>query len=283
LIGVSHAEAVAFCVEVQGHFRGYRSTFSIYTAIQRFRLVHPEAILRSYDIVQGFKEEAERQRLADETRRKAEEHRHVQAQQEKARLAEERRQAEEIQLMQARIAAEVTQKRLRAMQQEQIRIAQANANMQTSAHFVAAQQLLRVRTQTTRTPEEPHRVFIGLPQHLVHKVLWVATQFRTNPLSRKPGGCEVIVEYHDGRALGYDRIKVPSAYIDQFFDGIVEYASSDFKLLDEATQIEVTKEKIARFFARKENGTFVEVWNSETSDEMPWMALRKFERQQPTC
>lgn len=134
---------------------------------------------------------------------------------------------------------------------------------------------------------EPKRVYIGLPEHLVGAVLWVAREYRTNPLSHIPGGSDVVVEYHDGRVFGYDWIKNPPAYIGTFFAGIVEYASNVFKRLDEQSQIEITKRKIARVFARKykdeseySTASFMEVWNSESSNEMPVNALKRFERQQ---
>lgn len=137
--------------------------------------------------------------------------------------------------------------------------------------------------RNTRRFIEPERVYIGLPLRLAHVVLWVDRQYRTNRLSHIPGGSDVVVEYHDGSALGYDWIKMPDAYIRTFFAGIIEYGSDEFNRLDEKNQIEITKNKIASFYARKYNNeeeystaVFVEVWNSETSKEMPWNALKRF-------
>jgi hypothetical protein len=45
--------------------------------------------------------------------------------------------------------------------------------------------------------------------------LQVGDQFRTNPKSLAPGGYTVMVEYHDGTILFYDKIKNPNAYIDR--------------------------------------------------------------------
>ena len=177
-------------------------------------------------------------------------------------------------------------------------------------------------TRDSSIPRLLSRVYIGLPRHLDDIVLWVDRQYRTNFLSHIPGGYDVVVEYHDGRALGYDWIKYPWAYIRTFFGGIIEYGSDeshsgspgrggtsdpkkgdgneshsgspgtgrtsdpkkgDFNKLDEKIQLEITKNKIARFYARKYNNgdeystaAFVEVWNSETSREMPWNALKRF-------
>ena len=143
------------------------------------------------------------------------------------------------------------------------------------------------REGITSHNREPKHVYIGLPEHLVEDVLWVAREYRTNPLSHIPGGNDIVVEYHDGRVFGYDWIKNPSAYISTFFAGIVEYASNVFKRLDEQSQIEITKRKIAKVFARKYKDeseystvSFTEVWNSKSSNEMPANALKRFERQQ---
>lgn len=191
--------------------------------------------------------------------------------------------------------------------------------------------------RNTRISMEPERVYIGLPLYLADIILWVDRQYRTNPLSYIPGGYDVVVEYHDGRALGYDWIKKPWAYIRTFFAGIIEDGSDesdpdyppnptpdplpnptpdpppnptpdlpkfdcneshsrslgtgrtsdpkkgDFNKLDEKSQLEITKNKIARFYTRKYSddeeyltAAFVEVWNSETSNEMPWKSLQAF-------
>ena len=144
----------------------------------------------------------------------------------------------------------------------------------------------RKRKNISQDDEISH-VYIGLPEHLAMAVLWVAREYRTNPLSHIPGGSDVVVEYHDGRVFGYDWIKKPSAYISKFFAGIIEYASDIFNELDEQRQIEITKRKIAKVFARKykdkneySTASFIEVWNSESSNEMPVDALKRFERQQ---
>lgn len=149
----------------------------------------------------------------------------------------------------------------------------------------------RLRNVALRNPsndsEEPSHVYVGLPEHLSHCVLWVAREYRSNPLSHIPGGSDVVVEYHNGKALGYDWIKKPSAYIRTFFAGIIEYAPNAFAALNEQQKIEITKRKISRVFARKykssderSQASFVEVWNSETSNEMPWRSLEKFESSQ---
>lgn len=43
----------------------------------------------------------------------------------------------------------------------------------------------------------------------------VADQFRTNELSFRPGGYNVIVVYKDGKIREYDKVKYPKRYIDK--------------------------------------------------------------------
>ena len=133
----------------------------------------------------------------------------------------------------------------------------------------------------------PERVYIGLPERLVDLVLWVERKYRTNPLSHMPGGSDVVVEYHDGQALGYDWIKKPSVYIRTFFAGIVEYGSHEYNGFNQNRQLEIAKDKIAKFYARKysddeeySTAAFEEVWNSNTSNEMPWKSLERFDCKQ---
>jgi hypothetical protein len=43
--------------------------------------------------------------------------------------------------------------------------------------------------------------------------LHIADQYRTNPLSLRPGGYEVRVIYNSGKTYVYDKIKDPSRYV----------------------------------------------------------------------
>ena len=45
--------------------------------------------------------------------------------------------------------------------------------------------------------------------------LHIADQYRTNPLSLRPGGYEVRVVYNTGKTYVYDKIKDPSRYIER--------------------------------------------------------------------
>lgn len=42
----------------------------------------------------------------------------------------------------------------------------------------------------------------------------VGDEFRTNPLSLKPGGSIVTVVFSDGRMLDYDKVKSPKKYVE---------------------------------------------------------------------
>lgn len=46
----------------------------------------------------------------------------------------------------------------------------------------------------------------------------VGDEYRTNPLSHKPGGYEVQVNYSSGKFLVYDKVKFPGAYIKHLED-----------------------------------------------------------------
>lgn len=131
---------------------------------------------------------------------------------------------------------------------------------------------------------EESKVYVGLPDHLVEEVLWVAREYRTNPLSHIEGGCDVVVEYQDGSAYGYDWIKKPSRYIRSFFTGIIEYESDDFEQLGKKRQLKIARESISRLYARKYHDAttyntagFKVVWDASTAEEMPWKCLEEFD------
>lgn len=43
--------------------------------------------------------------------------------------------------------------------------------------------------------------------------LYVGDNFRTNPLSLKPGGYDITVIYENGKSFTYDKVKNPSNYV----------------------------------------------------------------------
>ncbi|MEJ8804390.1 hypothetical protein [Pontibacter sp. H249] len=127
------------------------------------------------------------------------------------------------------------------------------------------------------------RIYLGLPESFKDEVLWVAREYRTNSLSHEPGGSDVVVEYYEDGVLGYDWIKTPSRYISAIWTKGISEVYTDYKEYNEDAQLEIIKEKIKRIFARKhddenyEKEPFKEVWNSETSDKLPWELLEEFD------
>jgi cold shock CspA family protein len=121
-------------------------------------------------------------------------------------------------------------------------------------------------------------IYLGLPIHLVDKVLWVSLEKRKNPLSHIPGGSDVVVEYHNGCAFGYNRIKLPSSYI---YTILYNQMEDDFDYLAEQSQIAIVKDRVSKIFAREYDNQderyhipFEEVWNSETSNNLPWQCFK---------
>jgi len=131
------------------------------------------------------------------------------------------------------------------------------------------------------------RVYLGLPKSLKDHVLWVARNFRTNPLSHKPGGSDVVVEYHDARVYGYNRIKFPSQYISTIWNKGISEVHEDFSKYDKEKQLKIIKENIKRIFARKyikenfDDVPFKEIWNYEKSYELPWKRLKEYDEDAP--
>lgn len=124
-------------------------------------------------------------------------------------------------------------------------------------------------------------VYVGLPEHLIDNILWVKREARTNPLSHRPGGFDVVVEYHSGKVYGYDWIKMPPRYIEKFCPEWTNTSDDDFSEMSEEQQLEITKKYIARIYAREKGednnneSPFVEFWNSEKSNDMPWNSFQR--------
>jgi|GEM_PF-4093616 len=132
--------------------------------------------------------------------------------------------------------------------------------------------------------KEIKRIYIGLPVHIATQILWVDVKFRTNPLSKQPGGNDIVVEYKDGKALGYDNIKVPSIYVDKIISDQFQKSFSKFEELNRIKKIEVIKTYINRVYARsyKNNSEFLdkpyeEIWDSNKHNSLPSEALQEFE------
>lgn len=109
------------------------------------------------------------------------------------------------------------------------------------------------------------RVYINLPKHLADRVFWPARKYRKNALSHIEGGVDVVVEFHDGRVLGYDWIKSTYAYISEIPGGI---------------------DSIVQIYARKcqpdlpqDAESFRQVWNVETSNSPLLPTLQSFDEE----
>lgn len=127
-------------------------------------------------------------------------------------------------------------------------------------------------------------VYVGLPAHLADSVLWVAREYRRNPLSFTPGGSDVVVEYHEGNVFGYDWIKFPSSYISTIFIESIISEYENYDSLTELVQLGIVKSKYYRIYARKYEDEkeylivpFQEVWNSLTATTLPWEVLEEFD------
>lgn len=132
--------------------------------------------------------------------------------------------------------------------------------------------------------DEIKRIFIGLPNDIIGKILWIADNYRINPLSRTPGGNDVVIEYTNGKIYAYDRVKFPSLYINKIFITYISDQYSSFENLERIKQIEIVKTEVKRLFVRNynsnvgyETNSFEEVWDSSESNNLPWESLKEFE------
>ena len=128
-----------------------------------------------------------------------------------------------------------------------------------------------------------NRVYLGLPENFRNIVLWVAREYRKNPLSHQPGGSDVIVEYHSMKIFGYDWIKFPSRYIQKVWLGNISEKHDDYVDFALDVQLDIIKEEIKSIYARKyttanfEQVPFKQIWNSSTSIELPWKLLESYD------
>jgi hypothetical protein len=125
-------------------------------------------------------------------------------------------------------------------------------------------------------------IYEGIPSHL--QVFPVPRENRKHPWSFIPGGFDVVVEYHEivriykAKALLYDWVKKPDRYIQAIFGNELSYMS-------EEEYFDFAKDKMNRVFIKyfsseKERQTtkFQEIWNCQTSDDLPWESLEKFRK-----
>jgi len=131
--------------------------------------------------------------------------------------------------------------------------------------------------------EEIKKIYLGLPVDLTPRVFWVGRNYRTNVLSHKPGGGDIIVEYHSGKVLGYDWIKFPSRYVSNIFIRQFSKVNENFETFKQNVQLGIIKKEVSRLFARVyeqdefEKVKFEEIWNSNDDEVLPWDKLKEFE------
>ena len=117
-----------------------------------------------------------------------------------------------------------------------------------------------------------HSVEPKLPR-FKNDILWVKNKYRTNSLSLKKGGSNIIVEYYDNKILGYSNIKLPSAYIEKIFKKEI----LNIYIEPKNTEINILKKEISTIYALKYNEVmYTEVWNIN-SMELPWKILESFD------
>jgi hypothetical protein len=127
------------------------------------------------------------------------------------------------------------------------------------------------------------KIYLGLPIHFKNIVFWVGRKFRKNILSHEPGGGDIIVEYHNGKILGYDWIKFPSHYVHSIFIKQFFNDNTTFEQYKEYQQVNIIKKEVSRLFARIykddefDSIYFEEVWNSKEDNDLPWNKLKEFE------
>ena len=128
-----------------------------------------------------------------------------------------------------------------------------------------------------------NRVYQGLPGSFAENVLWVSRQYRTHPWSHVPGGCDVVVEYHNEDIFGYDWIKKPSRYVSAIWNKRMSEIYEDYEEWREEDQLVEIKKKIKKIYARKYTNetyhvvAFKEVWDSKNSNELPWNMLELYD------
>jgi len=134
---------------------------------------------------------------------------------------------------------------------------------------------IKVKTIVPLKKEFPiSKINMGLPLTIEKNILWVTDNYRTNPLSLKAGGSNIIVEY-SRKVLGYDKIKLPSAYIKYIMDKEV---LNIYGSLSKVETLNILKKEVSVIYALKyDENTYQEVWNNKNSFNLPWEVLKSFD------
>lgn len=119
------------------------------------------------------------------------------------------------------------------------------------------------------------KVYKGLPDEFINKIFWPDRDYRTNPLSHIRGGSDLIIEYTNGKIVGYDWIKFP----DRYCLVILNSAIKDIFKLDDNMRIEKIRDSISNIYARKyteeeyDTKEFELAWENKATTELPWISL----------
>lgn len=111
-------------------------------------------------------------------------------------------------------------------------------------------------------------IYKGLPEELAEKVLRADDEYRTNPLSLKPGGVDIVVEYTTDEVLLYDKIKHPDRYVKRIlsFTTNAEISAQNIESL--------VQDNLKKVFVK--DGVYIEIWDSSMSYDELITALRKY-------
>jgi hypothetical protein len=101
-------------------------------------------------------------------------------------------------------------------------------------------------------------IYKGIPEDLVDKIYRVQDEYRTNPLSLAPGGCNIVVEYYNQEVLLYDKVKYPSKYIYVILKHVVNGDISETNIA------ELAESKLKRVFI-KNQGDYNDIWQAPMS------------------
>jgi hypothetical protein len=120
-------------------------------------------------------------------------------------------------------------------------------------------------------------IYLGLPNNLKDKVMWVDRDYRTHPWSFEPGGHDIVVEFSTGEVLGYDWIKSPNEYINKIVSERAGFKIVQYKKLNVKDKIHIYKNFVYSIYIRTisydKNGNkivsdFIEKWTSQ-NDNLP--------------
>jgi len=105
------------------------------------------------------------------------------------------------------------------------------------------------------------------------EILWVGDSHRTHPWSLEPGGSTVVVEFLDGKILGYDKVKRPHRYMPKIFredKRFIFYKNGDNE------QYKFLNQYIAKIHAAYQGeDTLDSVWYNG-DNELPWDKLESY-------